>query len=357
MTVNEQLQSDAIKHQIGILRLRAGALKRIIALLTKADADLAAKIKARLADLSSIDIDSIATSGAFTTERLKRLRKSIQALETSARELYGEALLGELRGIASYEQEFWAGRLELALPKEARLVVNTVSAATIEAAALSRPLQGKILRDVAKEWGSIRRKQVDEAIRLGFVNGETINQIAARVSDVLGSSRKTAARDVRTAVNHMASFARRKFAERNDHIIKDEIWVSTLDGRTSPICISRDGKRVNKDLKGARPPAHFNCRSTTQFLTKSWRELGFDIDDLEPSTRASLDGQVPAETNYAKWFETQSAAFKREVLGDTKYKLYRDGDFEITDFIDRSGQFYTIPELRRREPEFFRDAA
>lgn len=357
MNVNEQLQDDAIRHQIGILRLRAGALRRIINVLEEADADLASQIKARLADLSSVDIDTISTSGTFSTERLKRLRASVQRLERVTRDLYDESFNEEMRGIASYEQEFWAERLNRALPKEAKLVVNTVAPSIVEAAAFARPLQGRLLRNIASEWGQQRRAQVNQAIRLGFINGETINQISARVGNALGVSRRNAERETRTAVTHVASFARRRFAERNSDLIKDEVWVSTLDGRTSSICASRDGRRINRDLRGARPPAHWNCRSTTMFVVKSWRELGFDIDELSPDTRASLNGQVPAELNFSQWFDRQGEDFQREWLGATKFGLFQSGNFKITDFIDRSGGFYTIPELRRREPEFFRNAA
>ena len=361
MTVNEQLQDDAIRHAIGLNRLRAGALRRITRLLEDADADLAAQIMARLADLSGNDIATITTSGTFSTERLRRLRASIQRLERFAREAYEESFNSEISGIASMEQDFWEERINRALPSELRLTVNTVAASTVEAAALSRPLQGRVLSTIAREWGADRRRRVDQAVRIGFVNGETINQIARRVTDQLEVSRSVARRDVRTAVTHMASFARRRVAEANPDLIRNELWVSTLDGRTSPICIGNDGKvltdRSLNPAPGSRPPVHWNCRSVTSFVLSSWRELGFDIEDLTAETRASMNGQVPRAVRFPDFFNDQSEEFQRELLGPTKFELFQSGEFEITDFIDNSGMFFTVDELRRREPDFFRDAA
>ena len=70
-----------------------------------------------------------------------------------------------------------------------------------------------------------------------------------------------------------------------------------------------------------------------------------------------MNGQVPRSVTFPDFFNDQSEEFQRELLGPTKFELFQSGEFQITDFIDNSGMFFTVDELRRREPDFFRDAA
>jgi hypothetical protein len=107
---------------------------------------------------------------------------------------------------------------------------------------------------------------------------------------------------------------------------------------------------------GPRPPAHPNCRSTTTPVIKSWKELGINLTEAPPGTRASMDGQVPATLTYNDWLKKQPQAFQDEVLGPTKAKLYRKGDLSLDRFIDKSGNEYTLDELRRREMGAFERA-
>jgi hypothetical protein len=92
---------------------------------------------------------------------------------------------------------------------------------------------------------------------------------------------------------------------------------------------------------------HFNCRSVSTPVTRSWRELGIDMDDMPPGTRASMDGQVPADLTYADWLAKQSAARQDEVLGPVRAKLFRSG-VPMTKFYDDKGQWLTLPQLLER---------
>lgn len=93
---------------------------------------------------------------------------------------------------------------------------------------------------------------------------------------------------------------------------------------------------------------HFNCRSVSVPVLKSWRELGIDIDDMPPGTRASMDGQVPADTTYGQWLSRQSAARQDEILGPERGKLLRSGRVTFERFSDDRGQWLTLDELRAK---------
>lgn len=120
-------------------------------------------------------------------------------------------------------------------------------------------------------------------------------------------SRANAASIAKTAVGHLASTARQSFASANDDILKGKQWLSTLDNRTSKDCRIRDRLKYTLDNKpiGHKVPylqghrkIHFCCRSTETYILKSSEELGIKVGEIKDSSRASMDGQFPADTNY-----------------------------------------------------------
>jgi hypothetical protein len=99
-----------------------------------------------------------------------------------------------------------------------------------------------------------------------------------------------------------------------------------------------------------------NCRCTTVPVTKSFRELGLDVDEVPAGTRASMNGQVPATQTYEQWLRRQSAEVQDDVLGVTKGALFRRGGLKIRDFINNAGKEYTLDELRKVEAGAFKKA-
>ena len=95
-----------------------------------------------------------------------------------------------------------------------------------------------------------------------------------------------------------------------------------------------------------RPPLHPNCRSTLRLVTKSWRELGLDANDIPESTRASMDGQVKDNLNYENWLKSKTTEQQDEVLGKGKAELWRKGIITFRDMLDQSGRPLTLKELK-----------
>lgn len=83
-------------------------------------------------------------------------------------------------------------------------------------------------------------------------------------------------------------------------------------------------------------------------MLKSWRELGFDRDELPAATRASMDGQVPQDTSFEAWLSRQSQERQDAVLGPGRAQLWRDGGLTFRDLIDGNGRELTVEELRAR---------
>ena len=367
-TVNERLLHEAIDHAVDLQAYSNHAVRRIIAVLNRTDAALFDELLRAL--------DRLAPE-AFTVERLETLLFSVRAMNRAAFEAIGKELTDDLRDLVHYEAEFQAKSFDAAIPDPilARISIAPVVPEQVYAAAMARPFQGVLLRGVLAELEAVRAKRIRDTISNGYVANRTTDQIvrelrgtrALRYEDgIFNRSRREVESVVRTAIGHTAAFTRERFEEANEALIKAVSWVSTLDNRTTQMCRIRDGLRYTRETHkpiGHNVPwlqgpsrLHWCCRSTSAAVVPSWRELGIPIDDLAPSTRASMDGQVPAQLTYAQWFEKLSAARQDEILGPTRGKLYRGGGLELTDFSNNQGQMLTLQQLRERNAAAFRRA-
>lgn len=337
MGINDEALDRQLRHQIYTLRYAGGVRNRMLALMERAEADLVAQLFKRLKRLKDTGINA----DQATRERLEKIILSVQGQRATMMDEVASELNSELGTFADYEREFQIAMLnDMVTP--VGFTVTAVPAAQIRAAALSRPFQGRIMKEWLRDLKADDARRVRNAIRIGFVEGETIGQIVKRVEGPAGleTTRRHATTIVRTAVNHTANAARSELARGNDDIIKGVRWVATLDSRTSPICRARDGKVYRPD-DGPRPPAHPNCRSTITYIIKGVPG--------NTGTRASFDGQVPAAETYNTWLRKQPRSFVEDVLGKEKASIYLRGKLDLDQFIDRQGQELTIEELRAKE--------
>jgi len=169
-----------------------------------------------------------------------------------------------------------------------------------------------------------------------------------------GIQKRQAATLTRTITNHVATQTRRAFMAQNKEYISKYKWIATLDDRTSLICASRDQKIFDDIDENPKPPAHFNCRSTITFVVKPEFDLGLDVQTDRPSVgpggKVTL---VDSDTSFSSWLRKQPRSFQENVLGVTRARLFRRGLLGLDRFVDRSGQVYTLDELRQQEPLIF----
>src|SRR5215217_2102612 len=351
--VNDKLLFAMVEHQVNLSRYSNATVRKIIALMNRIEPDLIAQI---------VKNDPTEVSGSYADKRLEKMLEAIRQILRDAYRAVGLELRAELIKLARYEAEFNRDLLTHVIP--IKWDITSPTAEQLKAAVDARPFQGALLKEWVAGLEDGTRKRLRDAIRMGYVEGESIGQIVQRVrgtraqgyrDGILEISRRGAEAMVRTAVNHTATRAREDVYGANPDLIKGVRWVSTLDSRTSAVCRGRDGK-VYPVGSGPRPPAHINCRSTTVPVTKSFRELGIDLDEVPASTRASMDGQVPEGLTYSDWLRKKPAAFQDDILGKAKGKLFRNGDIDLDRFVDRAGREYTLDELRRREKAAFTKA-
>lgn len=363
--VNLVIEDEQVAHAVSLEKYKVGVVKRIISLLNRSDADLSAALSAALERLPA---------ESFTVERLELLLDQVRLINTQAYASVATELQNDLRDLAGYEVSWQRALFESAIPNpvQVRFPIASVSAEQAYAAAMSRPFQGRLLRNWSTEIAADRMVKIRSAIRTGYLEGKTTDQIIRGIrgsratgyaDGFLERPRKDLAAVVRTAVSHTAATARDEFVKANEEIIKADRWVSTLDNKTSPMCRIRDQlqytavthKPIGHKVPWLQGPGkiHWCCRSTSAPVTKSWKELGIPIDSMTPSQRASMDGSVPANTTYSEWIQRQSQARQESILGVERARLMRAGTVDFDQFYAPDGKFMTLEELRQKDVAVF----
>ena len=225
------------------------------------------------------------------------------------------------------------------------------------------PLLNPFIKDFTDKQVQILQTEIIQ----GYSQGRTVDQITrairgtrarrfkdGKISNVDRSNRTM----VHTIIQHASSQGRASTWRKNKDILTGYEWLSTLDGRTSNICRSLDG-RVFKVDKGPLPPIHLNCRSTTiPVVDKRFTIL--DDEGTRPSVGADGVQTVKGSETYYAWLKRQPVSFQNETIGPTRGALLRNGGISSDDFaklqLDKNFQPLTLDEMRALNPLVFESA-
>lgn len=353
MSANDDLQDLAITHAHYVERFQNHELDKIQALIGRATKEL--RLKLLDANITNWTRKRIETMIDTFSEIMKGYNGELQTMLTN-----------DLKGLATVEGSFSLGMLKKVVKPLLTWSFTAPSPAQLWSAAIQNPLmfEDGFTQNLKPYLSRLSSRNLDAAtmtLRQGVIQGKTSVEIARdlyRPGSVMQGSRSFAELITRTATNHVSSMARKATAGANEDIVKGYEWVSTLDRRTSVTCQWRDGKvwmydedaKVDRELLEGEvyPPAHPRCRSTITYILKSWRELGFDQDEVPESTRASMDGQVPEGLNYRQWLKRQPASVQKDVLGQTRYRMLREGEIDVDQFYTRDGRRLTLKQLEEK---------
>lgn len=397
MAAIDDLLEHTISHAIGLERYKARQVREMMKLLNATENDLSDLLIRRLDRILGAEGVDMSPQ---VMERLNDLVQEVAAIRAEGYTAMTELLSGELTKLAQYEAAWQVAVLQEVIPIE--LSLATPTAELLHAAAFERPFEGALMSEWSAGLPAADLKRIDRAIKVGVVEGKTSQEI---VRDIVGTkgqrytngtlevSRRGAEAVVRTATNHVATQAREEVYRANDDIIDGVRWTSTIDGRTTLICISRD-QQVYGVRDGPRPPAHWRCRSTTipvingikligdrpaitdtrnrknrevDFRKEAKDKFGSRWKDMsEKDRRAAIGkqrdkwakeniGTAPKDLSYQEWLKKQPAAFQDEVLGGkTRGQLFREGGLPVDKFIDRSGKTLSLDQLRVQEAATFK---
>lgn len=367
-TANELFRDALTRRQIYLSKFSTGLATDIINLLDETERDVRLTLQDRLVNIVGRDF------GPTTTSRLNVLANAIGKIRTDAFSGATDMWDSNMQEVAKAEAEF----IDSALKDVSPVVVDTVMPDDKLLASLvtHQPMRGKVLSEWAENAEDADLARIMDAVKIGMAQGETSDDIVRRIlgtqsldgaDGVTNITRNDLASITQTAVATFSNEARAAWYGANSDIISEEVYVATLDSRTTEQCAALDGKRFPVG-QGPLPPVHWNCRSTRVAVIDG-EVLGSrpavsateeELDGLSRTERRArvreLVGTVPASTTYSEFLERQTDAFQDSVLGPKRATLFREGGLTMDRFVNPQGNTYTLTQLRAREPEAFRRA-
>jgi SPP1 gp7 family putative phage head morphogenesis protein len=388
MRLSDQLADSMVAHNIDVMRFAEGVREKVVGQLEELSRDIQAIIE----DISP-------TSPKRQTYRIQRLERLLDQTNRAigkSTSAVTDIHRRQLQDFVTIEGDFTADMLRRSIGIDI-LTVSLVPA-QLKTIVSDHLIQGAPSREWWLKQSRDLRAQFAREMRLGVLQGETMDQLVRRVIggstgryDIIeladGKRRRVAVRSggimsarkheaealVRTSVQTAANDVGYQTFRENTDIIKGLQALATLDARTTLICMGRDGAvwdiETGEPLGDGRedfpgpPPWHFNCRTRLIPVTKSWEELGRDLEEkygatsrkfkqlqeAPQSTRESMDGQVAGGLNYEDWLKTKPDTFQKEVLGLNRWQMWRNGQISsLRQLTDQSGRPLTIAELRSK---------
>jgi hypothetical protein len=352
--ISDALASELTGHGVDLLRVAEGSYTEVLQLLK----DLQKEIVGRM-----LEVDLTVYQRARQASLLYDVGKMIDDTYAEAAKVASDYLAG----VASTEHDVVTAQINNTVGVD--IFTASLSSDTLASLASDILVQGAPSAD----WWA---KQSDELIfrfsnqlRLGMAAGETNGELISRIvgsadsPGIMDVSRTTAEALVRTSVQTVANSARLETFKANADVLDGVQQISTLDSRTTEICMAYDGEAwtldgepmdgsslpfISEDSGPDGVPRHWNCRSVLIPIVKSVSQLtGVDgIDELPESTRASMDGAVAESTTFESWFSGLGSSRQDDILGPGKAELFRNGSISMTDLVNQRGRPLTLTELR-----------
>ena len=225
---------------------------------------------------------------------------------------------------------------------------------------LNRPLHED--KTLSAGWAGVsagERQRLDAVIRKGISEGMSVEEIALEVrkGNIHNITRSQSRSLVVTAITSVSAQADHEVYKANSKAIQGWQYIAVLDSRTTPICAHRDGQIYEIGDVAHLPPAHFNCRSTTIPVFKSWQDISKlegvaqvrrrNIKNLSEKEIAYYDGITPLRESYNTWLSRQPQDVQLKHLGDyKKVELFQSGKLTLDKFVAPDGSSLSIRELR-----------
>ncbi|NJB67507.1 hypothetical protein GGQ74_001147 [Desulfobaculum xiamenense] len=251
---------------------------------------------------------------------------------------------------------------------------NTVSlsAEQLRSLVTETPVGGRLLRQWVEDSFETRvQTDIRREVLTGSLRGEGYRKLVRRIEDGFGLVRDDAVTLARTYVQSANVGAMEAVYEANRDIVNGVRWCAALEdgyidtGRGTCLrCAALDGQEWGMDDQRPECPLHPRCRCVLLPKTRTWRELGLDMDEvaevyrpyaMHGNTNIGAGGRRTIEEvgrhqgDYASWFGKQSHTFKENVVGPGRLDLLRRGEVGFKDLVDpQTGRLRTIEELGGR---------
>lgn len=369
MTTEQNMLDALIQHQVYSYRASTAVVNELNGLFTKAMNQTATKLRELLDELTDAERDAL-LAGKYTTDTLKEIKSTFDELYTAVAITVPETFTVSAVALAAYETAY--------ISKLYGEEIELNGSKTVASIKKKPAMGGMLFDDVWKNLAESTRNKALYAVRQGIEQGNTTAQIVAE----LRGKRTRMPNGSYEYVGGIVDEVRRNGIEANVRTIRATVantamqdtfsalgfdyvkYVSVIDGRSTKGCAALDQTVWKKgDPNIVYPPRHYNCRAILIGVDKDGRidgkrpfvESDKPVSKIPKDQRDGIIGQIDANKSFPEFFKTASAAFQEEWLGETRYKLYKQGKYPISKFVDPLGNDYTIAELRALDEKTFKE--
>ncbi len=356
MTPQEQLELvnlvRSVQWRFRLDSFETAALKRILAALDQANSEILSVIAARAETLPE-----------WSEQRSLALLDEYSDLQLALKSELGLSI-AEITGIAGAESYLVHNDILSfgGLVKDFNNV--SLTASQLQAMAQDVPVGGKLLSSWIDDAFGVDKELIRQEVLTGMLQGEGYPGFVRRLAQGFDLTRQEATTVARSYVQAVNVQAAQDVAEKNSEIFRGWKWQSAAEngayytksgkGRGHGICLlclSLDASDEIYPLKGGPEiPAHPRCRCIRQYITKSWRELGIPVDEIEKAARPyTIRGKrIDPETgeivplsvgtggrpildvghflgDYGDFFSLLSPAVQKQTIGPMRLELYNSG--------------------------------
>lgn len=317
LRLSQQMRRD-------LLKLAAKHEKAITGAWVDAWDDLAGDLEAALRELITAS-----ANGVLSQATILRSQRLAQALDVVARRLTrlttdaGSTVTADLpklvRDASTMQQaiiatQLPAGEMPDVAPIAQRALDAIVTRSTERITSQMWPLSA--------EADAAMRREIVRGLATGRGPRDTAAAIVKRTEGEFNGGLARALTIARTETLDAHRKAAEQTHNENADVLGSWMWLAATSARTCPACLAMNGTK--HPLSEPGPLGHPNCRCTRVPVTKSWADLGIDLDEPEP-----------AVTGSQAWFDAQDEATQRKILGPARYAAYLRGDYPMTTWAAR----------------------
>lgn len=333
MTNSEKFSDWIILRTIQLQAVSTWILRDVIKRLEKLEAEI-------LTALASADLDGT-QAGREQRANMRDFKEEVDRLITAAFKELASRIENDFDTISTIEEK--KQRELFALWLAAPGAVNIAIGSNVN-------ILGSSIRDTLGKQAGDLQYRIEQAIQTGLDAGEDASKLRRRVKGwpgtgkeadaiaiptVLNPTKKALEQTVRTGVQEVAEEVQTGLGSAIPKSVRIG-WqqISVLDSRTTHICRAYAFKTWDKDFNptgavklpfNGGVPRHVNCRS---------RIVLYMLDD----------GPSP-ELTFKAWVDRLEPAQQKQIFGDTRLKMWREGKLSDQDLIRQQWRATSPDEL------------
>lgn len=339
-----------------------------------------------------------------TLDRLKKITARLNAIRQAAYQRAEEKVREEARKLAENEMK-WGKRITQEL-SEPGTRLKDPSPTLLDKVVKFGLADGKTLQEYFSGIADADAVRIESSIRQGVESGWTIDQIARNIAGsaengykdgILETSRRSAVNMARTLCNAVSNNAKDAFYNANSDVISGVEILSTLDGRTCPVCASLDRQRYPLGKPHPALPVHHSCRCVLlpvtplsdlieeerpmansdfmkdakeaykkRFPKKDWDSLSDSTKKkyyyeamrlYEKRTGKPAYTQVSGSVSFRDYFEKHMTDDQRlKWLGPERFKIWKHGNLPLDKFIPPyPDKRLTVDALKAEDKKSFKN--